>query len=232
MVYRVGRGGVLKVVAPGALTRDANGKPLSPLEALRRKERGLGRPRKNRDRPVEFARVTLESHLTMIDRSKSYRAAAFAWIGLALLPAPVSGRLPPRAGAAAGCSRGHRTLDGTRSPVDRGSGRVRRRLDPRRHCGGLGLGRARCRKRAGRNRRPDERRPGAAQGELQWVQRRSAGGRAGELRRSSPFDSAMTSSPSSQRRVAIPASATGRRRARTDSGSRCSVTTPKAITPA
>ena len=40
-VYRVGRGGVLKVVAPGALTLDASGKPLSPLEALRRKERSL-----------------------------------------------------------------------------------------------------------------------------------------------------------------------------------------------
>ncbi len=40
-VYRVGRGGLLNVVAPGALTRDANGKPMSPLEALRRKEHGL-----------------------------------------------------------------------------------------------------------------------------------------------------------------------------------------------
>jgi hypothetical protein len=40
-VYQVGRGGVLKVVAPGALTRDANGRPLGRLEALRRKERRL-----------------------------------------------------------------------------------------------------------------------------------------------------------------------------------------------
>ena len=41
LVYQVGRGGVLKVVAPGALTLDSSGKPLSPTEALRRKERGL-----------------------------------------------------------------------------------------------------------------------------------------------------------------------------------------------
>jgi hypothetical protein len=41
VIYQVGRGGLLKVVAPGALTMDADGKPLSPLEALRRKERGL-----------------------------------------------------------------------------------------------------------------------------------------------------------------------------------------------
>ena len=41
VVYRVGRGGILKVVAPGTLAIDADGKPLSPLEALRRKERGL-----------------------------------------------------------------------------------------------------------------------------------------------------------------------------------------------
>jgi hypothetical protein len=41
VVYQVGRGGLLKVVAPGALAMDAHGKPLSRLEALRRKERGL-----------------------------------------------------------------------------------------------------------------------------------------------------------------------------------------------
>jgi hypothetical protein len=45
-VYRVGRGGLLNVVAPGALTRDANGKPMSPLEALRRREHGLAGPNK------------------------------------------------------------------------------------------------------------------------------------------------------------------------------------------
>jgi hypothetical protein len=45
-VYRVGRGGLLTVVAPGALTRDANGKPMSPLEALRRREHGLAGPNK------------------------------------------------------------------------------------------------------------------------------------------------------------------------------------------
>jgi hypothetical protein len=39
VVYQVGRGGVLKVVAPRTLAVDAQGKPLSPLEALRRKER-------------------------------------------------------------------------------------------------------------------------------------------------------------------------------------------------
>ena len=39
VVYQVGRGGILKVVAPRALAVDAQGKPLSPLEALRRKER-------------------------------------------------------------------------------------------------------------------------------------------------------------------------------------------------
>jgi hypothetical protein len=47
LVYRVGRGGVLRVVAPGALALDANGKPLSPLEALRRKEHGLAASGKN-----------------------------------------------------------------------------------------------------------------------------------------------------------------------------------------
>ncbi len=46
LVYQVGRGGVLKVVASGALTLDGNGKPLSPLEALRRKERGLAARKK------------------------------------------------------------------------------------------------------------------------------------------------------------------------------------------
>jgi hypothetical protein len=38
VVYQVGRGGILKVVAPGTLAIDAKGKALSPLEALRRKE--------------------------------------------------------------------------------------------------------------------------------------------------------------------------------------------------
>lgn len=41
VAYRVGRGGTLKIVAPGTLVLDTDGKPLSPLEALRRKERGL-----------------------------------------------------------------------------------------------------------------------------------------------------------------------------------------------
>lgn len=35
VVYRLGRGGALKVDAPGAVKTDATGKPLSPLEALR-----------------------------------------------------------------------------------------------------------------------------------------------------------------------------------------------------
>jgi hypothetical protein len=46
IIYQVGRGGSLKVVAPGALTIGADGKPLSPLEALRRKERGPAGPDK------------------------------------------------------------------------------------------------------------------------------------------------------------------------------------------
>jgi hypothetical protein len=37
VIYRVGRGGVIKVNPPGALTTDADGKPLSPLDALRLK---------------------------------------------------------------------------------------------------------------------------------------------------------------------------------------------------
>jgi hypothetical protein len=40
VVYRVGWGGQLKVYPPGALTTDADGKPLSPLDALRLKVRG------------------------------------------------------------------------------------------------------------------------------------------------------------------------------------------------
>lgn len=36
--YRVGRGGVLKVTPPGGAAVDASGKPLSPLDALRRRE--------------------------------------------------------------------------------------------------------------------------------------------------------------------------------------------------
>ncbi|WP_439624524.1 pre-peptidase C-terminal domain-containing protein [Gemmata sp.] len=39
VVYRVGRGGVLKVDAPGAVKTDAAGKPLSPLDALRQQEK-------------------------------------------------------------------------------------------------------------------------------------------------------------------------------------------------
>jgi hypothetical protein len=39
VLYRVGRGGRLKVSAPGALAIDAEGKPLSPLDALRQRER-------------------------------------------------------------------------------------------------------------------------------------------------------------------------------------------------
>lgn len=35
VVYRVGRDGLLKVDAPGAVKTDAAGKPLSPLDALR-----------------------------------------------------------------------------------------------------------------------------------------------------------------------------------------------------
>jgi hypothetical protein len=38
-VYRVGRGGLLRINPPGALSIDADGKPLSLLDALRRKER-------------------------------------------------------------------------------------------------------------------------------------------------------------------------------------------------
>jgi hypothetical protein len=48
LVYQVGRGGMLKVVAPGALALDSGGKPLSPLEALRQKERRSA-PSKKRD---------------------------------------------------------------------------------------------------------------------------------------------------------------------------------------
>ncbi len=39
VVYRVGRGGSLKVAAPGAVQTDKTGKPLSPLEALRQAEK-------------------------------------------------------------------------------------------------------------------------------------------------------------------------------------------------
>jgi hypothetical protein len=38
VVYRVGRGGTFVVHAPGAIKTDASGKPLSPLDALRRSE--------------------------------------------------------------------------------------------------------------------------------------------------------------------------------------------------
>lgn len=39
VVYRVGRGGSLKVAAPGSVQTDKTGKPLSPLEALRQAEK-------------------------------------------------------------------------------------------------------------------------------------------------------------------------------------------------
>ncbi len=39
VVYRVGRDGALKVDAPGAVKTDANGKPLSPLDALRQEQK-------------------------------------------------------------------------------------------------------------------------------------------------------------------------------------------------
>jgi hypothetical protein len=43
VVYRVGRGGLLRVVPAGALsTATDDGKPLSPLEALRLKEHAAG----------------------------------------------------------------------------------------------------------------------------------------------------------------------------------------------
>jgi hypothetical protein len=37
VVFQIGRGGVLKVAPPGALSADSTGRPLSPLEALRRR---------------------------------------------------------------------------------------------------------------------------------------------------------------------------------------------------
>lgn len=43
VVYRIGRGGVLKVNAPGSTTNGADGKPISPLDALRLKEREAGK---------------------------------------------------------------------------------------------------------------------------------------------------------------------------------------------
>ncbi|MCI0702296.1 MAG: PPC domain-containing protein [Planctomycetia bacterium] len=39
VVYRIGRGASLKIDAPGAIKTDPSGKPLSPLEALREKEK-------------------------------------------------------------------------------------------------------------------------------------------------------------------------------------------------
>jgi hypothetical protein len=39
VVYRVGRGGSLKVAAPGTVQTDTSGKPLSPLDALRQAEK-------------------------------------------------------------------------------------------------------------------------------------------------------------------------------------------------
>jgi hypothetical protein len=46
VVYRVGRGGSLKVAAPGAVQVDKTGKPLSPLEALRQAEKQQFPPKK------------------------------------------------------------------------------------------------------------------------------------------------------------------------------------------
>ena len=43
VVYRVGRDGLLRVNPPGALTTGADGRPLSPLEALRVKERAAAK---------------------------------------------------------------------------------------------------------------------------------------------------------------------------------------------
>jgi hypothetical protein len=43
VVYRVGRDGLLRVNLPGALTSGADGRPLSPLEALRVKERAAAK---------------------------------------------------------------------------------------------------------------------------------------------------------------------------------------------
>jgi hypothetical protein len=39
LVYRIGRGGLLNVLAPGATQKSSDGKPLSPLESLRLRER-------------------------------------------------------------------------------------------------------------------------------------------------------------------------------------------------
>jgi hypothetical protein len=39
VVYRVGRGGSLKVSPPGSVQVDSKGKPLSPLDALRQAEK-------------------------------------------------------------------------------------------------------------------------------------------------------------------------------------------------
>ena len=41
VVYHVGRGGLLKVNAPGTTLNGPDGKPLSPLDALRLKERAI-----------------------------------------------------------------------------------------------------------------------------------------------------------------------------------------------
>jgi hypothetical protein len=52
VVYRVGRGGLLKVSPPGTLSTAADGKPLSPLEALRLKERAAAKdPEARKPRP-------------------------------------------------------------------------------------------------------------------------------------------------------------------------------------
>jgi hypothetical protein len=42
VVYRIGRGGVMKVESPGGTKVDANGRLLSPLEALRRESKSTG----------------------------------------------------------------------------------------------------------------------------------------------------------------------------------------------
>jgi hypothetical protein len=46
VIYRVGRGGRLAVTPPGGIVAGADGRPLSPLDALRLKERGEKKPAK------------------------------------------------------------------------------------------------------------------------------------------------------------------------------------------
>ena len=89
VVYQVARGGVLKVVAPGALAVDARGKALSPLEALRRKELGAVEAEALRSTSTDRIASSSRVHSLMnILRPKSSRAAALAWLGPALFPPP------------------------------------------------------------------------------------------------------------------------------------------------